>query len=241
LISALALATVLQGTGHSVERWVTASTKLTHKSPEVTEAAILVSHAAHMALMVPKKEFDPCRVLDDLIALTQEPSLNQLLCRLRDPLSKGFSVHRAATVLGFKKGTPAVASATAVMAVFAWLRHSNSYQRSVTSAIRCGGDTDSVAALVGGLSGIRLGADAIPRAWSKQMSTWPQNRRWMDRLTARLTDWPHGSEDLHAAPALATYPIRQLIRSVSLAFCVTFGTIVRLPWQIATWMDRKTA
>ncbi|MCY2973602.1 MAG: ADP-ribosylglycohydrolase family protein [Planctomycetota bacterium] len=241
LISALALATVLQGTGHSVERWVTASTKLTHKSPEVTEAAILLAHAAHMALMVPKQEFDSCRVMDDLIALTQETSLNKMLVSLRDPLAKGFSVHRAAKVLGFGKGIPGTALTTSVIAIYAWLRHPDSYRRAVTAVVRTGGDTDSVAALVGGLSGVRLGVDSIPTSWSKQVSTWPQNRRWLDRLTGRLTDWPHGSEDLHAAPALPTYPLRQLLRSVGLAFGVALGMLIRSPWQIATWLDRRSA
>jgi len=241
LISALALATVLQGTGHSVERWVTASTRLTHKSPEVTEAAILVAHAAHMALMVPKREFDSCRVMDDLIALTQETSLKKMLQSLHEPLSQGFSVHRAAKAIGFRKGIPALASASAVMAVYAWLRHPNSFRRAVTSAIRAGGDTDAVAALVGGLSGVRLGVDAIPKSWSNRVSTWPQNRRWIDKLTGRLTDWPHGSEDLHKAPALATYPLRQILRSAGLALGVAIGTLVRTPWRIATWLDRKSS
>jgi ADP-ribosylglycohydrolase len=241
LISALALATVLQGTGHSVERWVTASTKLTHKSPEVTEAAILIAHAAHMALMVPKQDFDSSRVMDDLIALTKETSLNRMLVSLSEPLAKKHSVHRAAKGIGFGKGVPGTASATAVIAVYAWLRHPDSYRRAVTAVVRCGGDTDSVAALVGGLSGVRLGVDSIPTSWSKQVSTWPQNRRWLDRLTGRLTDWPHGSEDLHAAPALPTYPLRQLMRSVGLAFGVVVGALIRSPWQIATWLDRRSA
>jgi ADP-ribosyl-[dinitrogen reductase] hydrolase len=241
LISALALATVLQGTGHSVERWVTASTKLTHKSPEVTEAAILIAHASHMALMVPKREFDSCRVLDDLIALTQETSLNKMLQSLREPLAREFSVHRAAKVIGFDRGIPGTALATAVIAVYAWLRHPCNFERAITSAIRAGGDTDSVAALVGGLAGVRLGVDSIPSKWTKQVSTWPQNRRWMERLTGRLTDWPHGSEDLHAAPALPTYPVRQLIRSAGLAFGVAVGTLIKSPWQIATWLDRRSS
>jgi ADP-ribosyl-[dinitrogen reductase] hydrolase len=240
LISALALATVLQGTGHSVERWVTASTKLTHKSPEVTEAAILIAHAAHMALMVPKREFDSRLVMEDLIALTQETSLNKMLVSLKEPLALGFSVNRAAKRIGFGKGIPRSASATSVMSVYAWLRHPDNYRTAVTAAVRAGGDTDSVGALVGGLSGVRLGADSIPSRWAKQVSTWPQNRRWMDRLTGRLTDWPHGSEDLHAAPALPTYPVRQLLRSVGLAFGVVLGTVLRAPWQIATWLDRRS-
>ena len=239
LVSALALATVLQGTGHSVERWVTAATKVTHATPEVTEAAILVAHAAHMALMVPRKSFEPSEVMDNLIELTEETSLNSLLAMLREPLAKGWSVRRAGRALGFRKGTPAHAGPTAVLAVYAWLRHPNRFRNAVTSAVRAGGESNTVATLVGGFSGIHLAVDAIPPEWVNQLSLWPQNRKWIDRMTAKLTDWPHGSEDLHAARAMPSYPVRQLFRPVILILGTVFARSVRLPWQIATWLDLK--
>ena len=240
LVSAIALATVLQGTGHSVERWIAASTKLTHASEEVLDAALLVAHTAHMALMVPHHKLDSLQVLEALIRHTKEPSLNELLAAVRIPLRQGKSVYGAQQAIAAFKGTPvAHADETAVLAVYAWLRHPNSFRRAVTSAIRIGGDSSTLAALVGGFAGIHLGSESIPKAWSRQLSTWPQNRRWIARMTSRLTDWPHGSEDLHQAPSLPVYPIRQLFRSCGLAIGVGIGAVLRFPWLVGTWLDRR--
>jgi ADP-ribosyl-[dinitrogen reductase] hydrolase len=41
------------------------------------------------------------------------------------------------------------------------------------NAVRIGDDTDTVAAIAGGLLGARWGASAIPRAWVKQVHGWP--------------------------------------------------------------------
>lgn len=50
-------------------------------------------------------------------------------------------------------------------ALWAFLRHPTSFADAVHVAVRMGGDTDTIAALAGALSGAALGAGAIPRAW----------------------------------------------------------------------------
>lgn len=41
----------------------------------------------------------------------------------------------------------------------------NNYQKIILKAINLGGDTDTIAALAGGLAGIYYGLDAIPENW----------------------------------------------------------------------------
>ena len=45
----------------------------------------------------------------------------------------------------------------------------SSYREIIERAIRCGHDTDTTAAIAGGLAGIRWGIDGIPRAWLDHM------------------------------------------------------------------------
>mgnify|MGYP003375785737 FL=1 len=50
-------------------------------------------------------------------------------------------------------------------AVLWCLLHTNSYRDCVLKAVNLGSDTDTVAAIAGGLAGIFYGEDAIPREW----------------------------------------------------------------------------
>ena len=48
--------------------------------------------------------------------------------------------------------------------------------RALQAAVRIGGDTDTVAAIAGGLLGARWGASAIPTAWRDSIFGWPGYR-----------------------------------------------------------------
>lgn len=50
------------------------------------------------------------------------------------------------------------------------LRTTSSYESAVRAAIDLGGDTDTVAAVTGGLAGAVYGASAIPRRWTEPQS-----------------------------------------------------------------------
>jgi len=60
------------------------------------------------------------------------------------------------------------------------------FRSAVTSVIRCGGDTDSSAAIVGGIVGTAVGKDGIPPEWRDGLMQWPRTASWMERLGAQL-------------------------------------------------------
>ncbi len=49
-------------------------------------------------------------------------------------------------------------------------------QLALEAAVRCGLDTDTVAAIAGGLLGARWGASAVPLAWQRVLHGWPHDR-----------------------------------------------------------------
>lgn len=59
---------------------------------------------------------------------------------------------------------------TSLEAALWCLGTSLSYSEAVLKAVNLGGDTDTIAALTGGLAGIKYGYDAIPAAWIKQLA-----------------------------------------------------------------------
>jgi ADP-ribosylglycohydrolase len=75
---------------------------------------------------------------------------------------------------------------TVAFALAAWKRHPRDYRAAVLEAVRAGGDTDTVAAIVGGIVGAAVGKEGIPSEWLGRMAEWPRTMAWMESLGARL-------------------------------------------------------
>jgi poly(ADP-ribose) glycohydrolase ARH3 len=67
-------------------------------------------------------------------------------------------------------------------ALWAFLRHPRSYPDAIRAAILMGGDTDTIAAMTGALSGTFLGADAIPVSWVQRVEQAERIIHLADRL-----------------------------------------------------------
>lgn len=81
-----------------------------------------------------------------------------------------------------------IAAAEAVpAALFAFIRHIDSFTDAVTQAVQLGGDTDTIAAMTGALAGAFHGTTAIPTPWRTRLEA-------CDRLDAL-------AEELFAAAA----------------------------------------
>jgi hypothetical protein len=77
---------------------------------------------------------------------------------------------------------------TVPVAVHAWLRHPRDFRSAVTAVIRCGGDTDTTAAVMGGIVGAAVGKEGIPREWLEKLAEWPRTVSWMEQLGGRLAE-----------------------------------------------------
>jgi len=72
------------------------------------------------------------------------------------------------------------------VAIHAWLTHPRDLRSAVMSVIRCGGDTDSTGAIVGGILGAAVGRDGVPSDWLLALMEWPRSVAWMERLGGQL-------------------------------------------------------
>lgn len=64
-------------------------------------------------------------------------------------------------------GTGCLALESVCFAVAVYLRHMDNFQAGILEAINSGGDTDSVAAMVGAMIGSRVGLKGIPKEWQQ--------------------------------------------------------------------------
>jgi len=59
---------------------------------------------------------------------------------------------------------------------------------TANALLRCGGDTDTVAAITGALVGTRIGKAGIPTEWLDRWCDWPRSIRWIEKLGERLAE-----------------------------------------------------
>ena len=168
--------------------YVAASTRITHTDPKALIGATAI---AELAAWVVRDR------------LTQSPSLEAFIARLRacDPddrdwLSLTDAIDRAArenrTVaeladrLGLGEGVTGYIYHTVPIAAYAWFRHGGDYRQALTAALDCGGDTDTVGAIVGALAGAMVGEQEIPEPWRTGIADWPRSLPLLRILAERL-------------------------------------------------------
>ena len=83
--------------------------------------------------------------------------------------------------------------------------------------IRCGGDTDTTAAIVGAIIGTGVGRDGIPEDWVAGLWEWPRSVAWMERLAVATC---------HAIESGAPVRPPRVFPSVSLARNMVFLSVV---------------
>ena len=88
--------------------------------------------------------------------------------------------------LGLSRGVTGYAFHTVPIAIYTFLRHGNHFHEALVASLSCGGDTDTVAAIVGALVGANVGGEGIPSEWLDAISDWPNSVSFLRRLAGEL-------------------------------------------------------
>lgn len=171
--------------GHDPARlsaYVSASTALTHRDPRALAGALAVALAAWQAS---RGLSDPAVYREALHELCPDQPeflalIDDTLARLDEPVAEVMARLGCATgISGYMLHTvPAVL----------WLRfrYREDFTAALQTAIACGGDTDTVAAILGGILGAGLSPDQLPERLLKGHKDWPRSLAWMRRLASGL-------------------------------------------------------
>lgn len=176
-----------------LEALIKASTEVTHTDPKAYHGSLVLARITHQLI---EGRLDPP-------ALTYGIDDNQCL----ETVARVFSspekpLPQLCQEMGLSQGVSGYIYHTMALVLQAVVRKESSFEKSVIEIIRCGGDSDSTAALVGGILGAVGGPESIPLPWRKG-----------------LRDWPLGAERLVAlARAEAAEPayLSQLARNLGL-------------------------
>ncbi len=135
---------------------------LTHKDPRAVAGSAAIARAVAAGIQ-DEGELDRARLAADIGAFIAgiEGGLSAKVSDLADYLDatpeEGFAY----------TGTGGIASETVPGALFAFLRSPYDFEETVVTAANAGGDTDSLAAMAGAVSGAFNGMGSIPQRWKK--------------------------------------------------------------------------
>jgi ADP-ribosylglycohydrolase len=187
---------------------VDASSCLTHTDPRTAAAALAAAEAAAAIITCPDPRTETRRRLPGCSPL---PAW-QNLCRQIDAALDGRrTTHEFARALDLERGVTGYALHSVPVALYAWLRHPGDFRGALTSALDCGGDTDTVGAIVGALAGCEAGPDALPAEWLGGIREWPRGLRTLQGLARRLAETlPSGRPGPPVRYLRAGVPVRNL-------------------------------
>jgi len=163
--------------------------------------------------------------LRGLLADERSGEMLQFVDRAVESVRRGETTVEFAASLGLGKGVSGYAHHSVPVALHAWLSHPRDFRSAVTAVIRCGGDTDTTGAIVGGIVGGAVGKDGIPGEWLSGLAEWPRSVTWMERL-ARECSAARIAGTAERPPRLPVVPL--LARNVLLIAVVLFHAFRRL-------------
>jgi ADP-ribosyl-[dinitrogen reductase] hydrolase len=177
---------------------VRASTRVTHVDPRAEEGARAVAAAAAAATRA--ADFDPSALLEQVLREVDDPDLAARL----EVVGGSLDEPTEAVVVRWnqERGISGFVYDTVPAVLHAWLRSRGDFAPVVTELIRCGGDTDTTAAIAGALAGAARGPSTIPPDWLHHLLEWPRSVPWMTHLgTALATGRPSPGYFRIALPA----------------------------------------
>ena len=163
------------------------TTRITHSDPKAEYGALAVAVAARHARMCP--DADGRRYLEELRPLLPHAAASEFLPLVEAAIRSAEAGESTASFIearGWRRGVSGYVYRTVPAAVHAWLRNPRDLRAGVGDVIRCGGDTDTTAAIVGGIIGSAVGKAGIPPDWLATLFEWPRTVAWMEQLGERL-------------------------------------------------------
>jgi poly(ADP-ribose) glycohydrolase ARH3 len=102
----------------------------------------------------------------------------------RDRLQRARQIDKVDQLAGLGNGIEALESVVTAIASFALTPES--FEQTIGNVIHLGGDTDTLAAMAGALSGAYLGIGGIPKRLLNLLESTPKGRDYLSKLADQL-------------------------------------------------------
>lgn len=216
----------------ALRTFVSASTRITHTDKKAENAALVVAAAAYCSAS--KKNIKPYEYMSVLKRLMpDEIEFLNLMNSAVESAERGENTFEFACKMGLLKGVSGYCYHSVPVAIQCWLSHCNNFSEGVIAMIRCGGDSDTTAAIVGAIIGSGAGKDGIPSEWYENIAGWPYTLNYMleisELLAAKATARLEGKEFTVVTEAGVDKPlIFLLIKNMATLAAIIFHIIRRI-------------
>jgi ADP-ribosylglycohydrolase len=166
---------------------VRAATVITHTDPKAYWGALAVALAAYENCA--SDQIDGIKYYHRLASLLDSESAAEFLNLMRqavDSASNSRNIREFVKSLHLRNGITGYTYHTVPAVIHTWLSNPSDFKRAVIEMIACGGDTDTTAAIVGGIVGAGVGTAGIPQKWLINLWEWPRTINWMRQLGEQL-------------------------------------------------------
>lgn len=155
-------------------------TAVTHCHPEALDGAALLCAAISHVFDLAGEPLTTTDLADRLAPYVTTAEFRERLQLMSSILRHRLTPRQVADRLG----NDVSARGSVPTAITLFLMHPDDPGTAFTSAIAAGGDTDTIAAMVGALNGARLGAGRLPPAWVDRLEAGPGLRQLAERMVA---------------------------------------------------------
>jgi len=154
------------------------SSQITHAHNLGKEGGALQAYAIALAVnFQPSSAFDRDDFLVKLTDFVQDSVYKEKLGRIKELL---VQPNKEKVIVELGNGIKAIHSVPT--AIYSFLAHPDSFAEAVIYAINLGGDTDTIGAMTGAISGAYLGIRSIPNGWKSKL----ESRNYIEEIALNL-------------------------------------------------------
>ena len=180
-----------------ISSFVRSATRITHTDERAYVGALAVAKVTAWFVEHPIGKRPEAWELRELLENSGQDQEWKGICRTIEKMAEeNASVDRLASELGIEPAISGYVYHTVPMAIYASWRHVGRFREGIESVIRCGGDTDTVAAITGSLMGAESGTKELPREWTSNMIDWPRNKHYIKSIAKTLAEKTSSKNEL---------------------------------------------
>ncbi len=186
--------------------------RITHNDARAEDGALTVAVAAYLSATGSGDLPAPAFVRAMAQWLPEDSAMLASVRAVEASIAKAQSASEFVSGLGSRNGVSGYMLHTVPAVLHVWLRHQNDFMGGVTEMVRLGGDSDSTAAIVGGIIGARVGAQGIPPHLLRDLRDWPCSTVFVQRVAQRLALVRNSNARMRAVPVFwPAIPLRNLL------------------------------
>lgn len=197
-----------------IEEFVRLNSRITHTDPKAELGALAIAIAARLARE--DRPIDAQEYVETVqVRIEGKEDAAQfvpLIQKVAKSIRSGESTAQFVRSLSLGQRVGGYAYHCVPVVLHCWLSNQTDFRNAMLTIIECGGDTDTNAAMVGGIIGARVGREGIPADWLAGICEWPMTTQRMTKLAQQLAETKQAGTSIRPfSPNVFTVLVRNLM------------------------------